>query len=130
MDTKRLELWREIFSQLRRWAWAHLSPDDIGKRLLAVWNCFDKTRNQFCALGIFNLTSGRFLLVRAWYDKPYDELNNKMLGRLSHIPYFRISKARNNQGDALLEFSKLLSKQEREWLNLHLYLIRRSAYRD
>ncbi|MDP3731210.1 MAG: hypothetical protein Q8R34_01810 [bacterium] len=112
------ELWTRIFL-----ADQSVKREDIANSFSMSWD--ELTKVEHCALGVFELkpekrNRGRFVLVRSFYQKSYDK-------RISFETNYIFSFAQNDQ-DALLEFLPELSKEEKEWLNVHLYLKDHPAY--
>ena len=115
------ELWSRIFA-----ANDALNREEVAISFSMSWDNWTIPHDgRHFALGVFQLkqekkNTYRFVLVRSFYEKLYDR-------RRKFITTYDFSFAENHQ-DALLEFLPELSKEEKEWLSVHLYLKDHPAY--
>lgn len=111
-------LWRSIFL-----ANDSLKREDLARSFTMTWD--NPTTVRYCALGIFQLKSkkknlGRFVLVKSCYQKQEGS-------RYSFNTIYFFSFA-DNVHNALLDFLSYLEEEEKEWLNIHLFLRKHLAF--
>lgn len=115
------DLWARIFA-----ADQLLVREDIASSFGMTWDNVPRNWDgKHYALGVFQLKaekkdSGRFVLVSSSYKKQYHT-------RSEFETNYLFSFAETDK-DALVEFLPYLTKEEQEWLHVHLYLKDHPAY--
>src|SRR3989344_9655088 len=107
-------LWEDVFKDIS------VDREEVIDRISMVWDRPDG--DKFCSLGVFALKNRKYLLTVARYDEDDCSWNSMTVNW-----YFATERAKNRE-DALMEFLLRLTKNQKELLQVHLYLRHHPAY--